>query len=103
MLIVREMRFMNNKVIFESVKELCDFCFVVFGTMPKPEEIETAQNSGYIRRNPVEEAEEMFQKVTIPFTLNLNQRDDVIEILHERLDCVNKQHEAIQYLKERQK
>lgn len=42
---------------FKNVKDFCDFCFIVFGIMPKPEEIEVAQLSGYILKS------ELHQKV----------------------------------------
>lgn len=52
---------------FKSVKDFCDFCFIVFGIMPKPEEIEAAQLSGYIKKSElqqkVEKAEEMYLKI----------------------------------------
>ena len=51
---------------FKSVKDFCDFCFIVFGIMPKPEEIEAAQLSGYIIKSElqqkVEEAEEKYKE-----------------------------------------
>lgn len=52
---------------FKNVKDFCDFCFIVFGIMPKPEEIEAAQLSGYILKSDlqkkVEEAEEVINQI----------------------------------------
>jgi len=41
---------MENKVIFESVKEFCDFWFVMLGVCPFPKEIEKTKEKGYIRK-----------------------------------------------------
>ena len=61
---VNKIQMTEEQARFKSVKDFCDFCFIVFGIMPKPEEIEAAQLSGYIIKSElqqkVEEAERMY-------------------------------------------
>lgn len=85
---------MESKIIFNSVKSFCDFCFVIFGIMPKPEEIEAAQLSGHIRKSPVEEAEEMYKNF-----LHEYENPGVDTSWSNTVACIKTQHEAIQYLK----
>ena len=49
--------------------------------------------------DPVEDAEIMYRKVTIPFAIDLTDIAVVKEVLQERLDCVHKLYEAITFLK----
>ena len=52
---------------FKNVKDFCDFCFIVFGIMPKPEEIETAQLSGYIIKSELQQKVEEAETIWIDF------------------------------------
>lgn len=90
----------DKRVIFESEEEAINFikeCIAFkgdFENLNVNRSILLAKQSGYIRRNPVEEAEEIyknFQPYFKPYS-----PEDLKEI-------IDKQHEAIQYLKERQK
>lgn len=82
---------MESKITFNSVKSFCDFCFVIFGIMPKPEEIEEAQLSGFIRKSPVEEAEEMRNRY--------NSSDYIFKQVNDLKAIMHKDKKAIQYLK----
>ena len=92
---------MENKVIFESEVEAYKFVVSILKTSdllcdaPKLKELLLAiKEKGYIRKSAVEEAEEMYK---------LLSQDDVESMKLSVLSLVNKQHEAIQYLKARQK
>ena len=74
-----------RKPIFENKKEACEFWFDVFGVLPFDREIKAIDKAGFIRRSPVEEAEEMYK----------NYRGDCDT---ETFHLIQKQHEAIQYL-----
>ena len=52
---------------FKNVKDFCDFCFIVFGIMPKPEEIEAAQLSGYIKKSELQQKVEEAENIWIDF------------------------------------
>lgn len=88
----------DKRVIFESEEEFDDFYANCgrnsVGDYDYKVMKEKVIAKGYIRKNPVEEAEEMyknFQPYFKPYS-----SEDLKEI-------IDKQHEAIQYLKERQK
>lgn len=79
----------EKRVIFESEEEYVEFCNIC-GI--DADTIDRVRRNGFIRKNPVEEAEEMYNKY------NPNSvKDDEEYILIEKL------YSAIQYLKEWQK
>ena len=84
---------MNDKrVVFESEEELLKFINDCIYGKNTEQTIRLAKQLGYILKNPVEEAEEMYNKY------NSNSvKDDEEYILIEKL------YSAILYLKERQK
>ena len=79
----------DKRVIFESEEEYVEFCNIC-GI--DADTIDRVRRNGFIRRNPVEEAEEMFKNLT----RSCAERFELWTLIH-------KQDEAIQYLKERQK
>ena len=78
----------DKRAIFESDEEYIKFYKDTNNNNnPSLKEINAVKQAGYIRRNPVEEAEEMY-----------NNYKNGINCL-TRTDIMEKQHEAIQYLK----
>jgi len=88
---------MENKVIFESVKDFCDFWFVMLGVAPFSRDIEKAQQKGYIRKSPVEKAEEMYMK------WNYNHNNNIENGWSDTVAMIYSLYNGFQYLKVRQK
>ena len=83
---------MENKVIFESEEQSINFYRDMDGRFSCDQDsfMYVLKEKGYIRKSAVDEAEEMYK---------LLSQDDVESMKLSVLSLVNKQHEAIQYLK----
>jgi hypothetical protein len=91
-----------SKIEFES-EEQYKIIMADLGMLIQPYDIKVAKEKGYIKKSEietlVEEAEEMYLSNVRPFAMNLENMGVVKEVLQERLDCVHKLYEAVQYLK----
>ena len=93
---------MPNRIIFESEEEAIE-CFKVIGFGLGKGWMDQLKQAGYISKNSVEEAEEMYNEFK-RFHLTHSYNNDMLnDALIKANDIIGKQHEAIQYLKERQK
>lgn len=94
---------MENKVIFESEEHFKRFWRDLFIVEPFTKEIKLAMEKGYIRKSPVEEAEEMY-KQHMEIDGHCTKSDDIKrweENSYKAYSLIKQQHEAIQYLKQK--
>ena len=84
---------MNNKIQMteEQAREIVTVIEQDYDVLYISEGVEKLKQAGYIIKNPVEEAEEMYNDFQTVCAEN-SSRSDLITIM-------DKQHEAIQYLK----
>lgn len=87
---------MKDKVIFESEYQLNDFRkhLKLYENVTEEQLMEILKREGYIRKSPVEEAEEMYKNF-----LHEYENPGVDTSWSNTVACIKTQHEAIQYLK----